>query len=110
MKYAFISANRHQYSVVVLCRVLGVSRSGFYDWLRRDYRPRNEADQVLLREIQRVHKVHRGHSGAVKTWRVLKRENIPCGKHRVARLRQENNIVARRRWRFIVTTRSKRQP
>jgi transposase InsO family protein len=44
----------------------------------------------------------------VKTWRVLKCEGIPGGKHRVARLRRENDIRAKRRWRFIVTTRSKR--
>jgi transposase InsO family protein len=69
---------------------------------------RQEADRQLLREIERVHKVHRGHSGALKTWRVLKREGIPCGKLRIARLRQDNGIVARHRWRFIVTTRAKR--
>jgi putative transposase len=109
VKYAFITAHKGQHSVVILCRVLGVSRSGFYGWLRRDVDRRNEADQVLLGEIQRVHQAHRGHSGALKTWRVLKLENIPCGKHRVARLRRENDIVARRRWRFIVTTRSKRR-
>jgi putative transposase len=109
VKYAFITVHQDQHSVVTLCRVLGVSRSGFYDWRRRDISRRSEADRVLLGEIRRVHKSQRGHSGAIKTWRILKRENIPCGKHRVARLRQENDIMARRRWRFIVTTRSKRR-
>lgn len=109
MKYAFVQNQRTAHSIVMLCRVLGVSRSGFYGWLRRDSSRRHELDRQLLQQIHRVHKAHRGHSGALKTWRVLKREGIPCGKHRVARLRQENDIVARRRWRFIVTTRSKRQ-
>jgi transposase InsO family protein len=61
-----------------------------------------------LKQIRRVHDNHRGHSGAVKTWRVLTREGVACGKHRVARLRQEHDIIAKRRWRYIVTTRSKR--
>jgi len=63
---------------------------------------------VLLAQIRRVHNEHRGHSGAVKTWRVLAHEGVACGKHRVARLRREHDIMAKRRWRYIVTTRSKR--
>ena len=94
--------------MVVLCRVLQISRSGYYAWLRRPVSTRCQADQVLFTEIQRVHEAHRGHSGAVKTWRVLNREGVTCGKHRVARLRRENDIVAKRRWRYLVTTRSKR--
>lgn len=108
MKYAFIQSQRTSHSLAVLCRVLGVSRSGYYSWCKLGTSPRQEADRQLLREIKRVHKAHRGHSGALKTWRVLKHEGIPCGKHRVARLRQDNGIVARRRWRFIVTTRARR--
>jgi putative transposase len=109
VKYAFILSQRATHSVVMLCQVLGVSRSGYYSWCKRDMSRRQDADRELLREIERVHKAHRGHSGALKTWRVLKREGIPCGKHRVAQLRKDNDIVARRRWRFVVTTRSKRQ-
>lgn len=85
-----------------------VSRSGYYTWLNRPVSRRVEADKTLLAQIQRVHDEHRGHSGAIKTWRVLKREGIACGKHRVARLRREHDILAKRRWRYIVTTRSKR--
>ena len=107
MKYAFIRSQRAFHSLAMLCRVLGVSRSGYYSWRKRGASSRQEADRRLLREIERVHKAHRGHSGALKTWRVLKREGIPCGKHRIARLRQDNGIVAQRRWRFIVTTRSR---
>lgn len=85
-----------------------VSRSGYYTWLNRPVSCRVEANRALLAQIRRVHDEHRGHSGAIKTWRVLKREGIACGKHRVARLRREHDILAKRRWRYIVTTRSKR--
>lgn len=70
---------------------------------------RAEADQELLGKIRRVHKAHRGHSGALKTWRILRLEGETCGKHRVARLRRENGIMAKRRWRYLVTTRAKRR-
>ena len=51
--------------------------------------------------------MHRGHSGALKTWGVLQTQGIEGGKHRVARLRRQHDIVAKRRKRFVVTTRSK---
>jgi len=108
VKYAFIQSQRASHSLTILCRVLGVSRSGYYSWCHRSVSPRREADRQLLKEIERVHKAHRGHCGALKTWRVLSREGVPCGKHRIARLRQDNGIMARRRWRFIVTTRARR--
>lgn len=107
MKYAFIREQQSAHRISTLCRVLGVSRSGYYAW--RDRRPsrRAQADAQLLRHIQRIHTRHRGHSGALKTWGVLRAEGIACGKHRVARLRRAHGIVARRRRRFVVTTRAK---
>jgi len=107
VKYAFIREYRFQYPVKTLCRVLKASRSSYYDWLKRPPSQRALANQVLLQRIQRVHKAHRGHSGALKTWRVLQLEGVKVGKHRVARVRQQHNIVARRRRRFVVTTHSK---
>ncbi len=107
MKYAFIHDQRAAHALVRLCRVLRVSRSGYYAWVHREPSARDRADRRLLEEIRRVHREHRGHSGALKTWRVLQRQGIACGKHRVARLRREHNIVARRRRRFVVTTQSK---
>lgn len=107
MKYAFIREQRSVHRIGTLCRVLGVSRSGYYEWREREPSERARDDARLVEEIRRVHARHRGHSGAVKTWRVLRGEGIGCGKHRVARLRRRHGIVARRRRRFVVTTRSK---
>jgi putative transposase len=107
VKYAFIRTQRCHHTLGVLCRLLRVSRSGYYDWLQRGPSAREQADQVLLPQIQQVHARHRGHSGALKTWRVLQLEAVRCGKHQVARLRQQHDIVAKRRRRYIATTRSK---
>ncbi len=87
--------------------MLRVSRSGYYSWLQRTPAKQVQDDQELLLEIQRVHRNHRSHSGALKTWRVLNLEGNACAKHRVARLRQLHDIVAKRRRRFLATSRSK---
>lgn len=106
MKYEFILTLRHEHSLVTLCRVFRISRSAFYTWLK-NASARRDKDRELLEQIEAVHERHRGHSGALKTWRVLKDAGVECGKHRVARVRQQHGIVAKRRLRFIVTTKSK---
>lgn len=104
MKYAFIEAHRRQHGVRSLCAALGVSRSGFYSWRHRLPSARAQANAALLHDIRRVHVAHRQACGALKTWRLLQREGIACGKHRVARLRREHGIEARRKRRFRVIT------
>lgn len=88
------------FRVASLCRVLGVSRSGYYGWLRRPESARAQEDRVLVGHIQRLHARARRSYGAVRTWRVLNREGIRCGKHRVARLRKAQGIEALRTRRF----------
>jgi len=107
VRYAFIDDQRRYHALSALCRVLRVSRSGYYSWLQQTPSTRVRADQALLLEIQRVHREHRGHSGALKTWRVLQNQGISAAKHRVARLRQLHDIVAKRRRRYLATRRSK---
>jgi putative transposase len=96
VKYGFIREHRKQFPVARLCRQLAVSRSGFHAWLDRPASARCLADQRLLVDIRRVHLEHRQVYGGVKTWRTLNARGIACGKHRVARLRREAGIEARR--------------
>jgi len=107
MKYLFIKANQASYTVQTLCWALRVSRSGYYSWLNRLPSQREKANQDLLRHIQRVHKQSREHYGIRKVWKQLVSEGITCGKNRIARLRAVHHIYAKRRKRFVVTTRSK---
>lgn len=100
MKYAFIDRMREQHAVAALCRCLQVSRSGYYEWSRREPSARSRADQELLVQIRRVHIDHRGAYGALKTWKYLQDQGICVGKHRVARLRREAGIEAKRKQRF----------
>lgn len=83
-----------------MCAVLDVSRSGYYDWLGRPESARSKANRQLLAKIKKIHIESRQAYGAVKTWRSLVDQGIRCGKHRVARIRQENGIEAKRKRRF----------
>lgn len=103
MKYAFMREHLRQFSVSAMSRVLKVSRSGFYDWCSRTQSSRRQADAGLLPHIRQIHLAHRQSYGAIKTWLALNDAGIPCGKHRVARLRREAGILAKREARFRVT-------
>ena len=110
MKYAFIDTERAHHSVAALCRVLRVSRSGFYAWRERVPSARDQANESLVTEIRRVHREYRQICGALKTWKVLNRQGIACGKHRVARLRKMHGIEANRKRRFRIITEHHQTP
>ena len=103
MRYAFIREHRNEFKVVRMCRVLRVSRSGYYHWVDRPESCRAREDRLLLDHIRRVHVHSRRAYGVVKTWRELRAQGVACGKHRVARLRKRDGIEAQRRRRFRLT-------
>jgi putative transposase len=103
VKYAFIEQTSGSHSVSALCRVLGVSRSGYYEWAKREPSAREQADHSLLQAIRQVHQQHKGAYGALKTWRYLRAQGVCAGKHRVARLRSQAGIEAKRKQRFRVS-------
>lgn len=107
MKYAYIARHRDVFPVVAMCKALQASRSGYYDWRNRGESQRSVRDRSMLGHIYRVHDQSRQHYGIIKCWKQLNAEGIECGRERVARLRREQQIYAKRRKRFVVTTRSK---
>jgi putative transposase len=82
----------------VVCRVLGVSSSGFYGWLKRVGGPltgRAAQEQQLLAEIKAIH-AEFGYYGAPRVHRELLARRHVVGRHRVARLMRLHGIRARR--------------
>ena len=55
MKYRFIEAHRDEFEVQTMCRVLEVSRSGYYAWRSRPPSQRTRANQELVKHIEQVH-------------------------------------------------------
>jgi putative transposase len=107
VKFAFILAEKALYPITVLCRVLGVSRSGFHAWRRRPQAPRVRADAQLAAQVAAVHTRSRKTYGSPRVHAELRAKGVCVGKKRVERLMRENGIQARRKRRFRKTTDSK---
>lgn len=105
MKYAFIETLRPQYGLAAICRVVGISRSSYYAATTRAASLHSTEDLALRVHLKRIHATHRQALGALKTWVLLNREGVICGKHRIARLRKLDGIEARRKARFRVMRR-----
>lgn len=101
-----MKAHQGEYPITTMCRVLEVSTSGYYAWLKRSPSRRAQEDEVLTREIKRIHTHSKGTYGAPRIHAQLAREGIHVGQKRVARLMREAGLqgVSRRR-RYSTTQR-----
>lgn len=98
-----MQTHQQEFRLTPMCRVLQVSRSGFYAWQRRPPSARTQANQWLIARMRVLHQQTREAYGVRKMWQLLTREGLICGRHRVARLRRVAGIVALRRRRYIRT-------
>ena len=89
-----------------MCQVLKVSRSSYYDWLKRPESKRQKDDQLILRNIKRIHQESFETYGIRRITDQLKKDGIKCGKNRVARLMRENGIYSRLERKYKATTNS----
>jgi len=101
VKYAWIAQQTSNHSTSALCRALGVSSSGFYDWRTRGPSTRAVENARLALTIQCVHHEFREAYGTERLWRELRDRGEPCGRHRVARLRRRHGITTKRRRRYL---------
>lgn len=81
-----------EFPVAQTCQVLGLSRSGYYDWLQRKPSRRQLANEHLLPHIVQAHEQGRHAYGSPRVTQVLKGQNCPCGRHRVARLMRQAGL------------------
>ena len=100
---------RATHPVAIVCRVLGVSPSGFYAWRERPPCARTQADAALLAQIQAIYTRSRGTYGAPRVHAELREQGVRCGRKRVARLMRAAQLVgAHRRRRPRTTVRDRR--
>jgi len=108
VKFHFIAAHRTTFRLRSLCRVLGVSRSGYYAWAGRRLPRQAERNDALLVHIRAAYVRGRQAYGAPRVHQELVQQGIRCGRHRVARLMRREGIVActERRFRWTATPRT----
>ncbi len=108
MRYICIDRRRNQYPVRMMCRLLKVSRSGYYAWRVRPESSRAKTDRELTRVIRKLHGQSNGVYGSPKMRAELKDEGFRYGRHKVARLMRLAGLRGCPKRRFRVTT--KRDP
>jgi len=93
-KYEFIAEHASEHPVERMCKVLKVSKSGYYDWRKWQPSQRERANEELLSEIRKVYTDSRGTYGSPRIHAALQQAGIGCGRHRVARLMHRAGLQA----------------
>lgn len=111
MRSRAVSEQASEYPVRSLCRVLGVSVSGYYAWRDRPVSLRSLENELLVRAMREIHRVIDPAYGSPRMHAELRAGGFVCGRHRVARLMRQHGLVARTTVRFRRLTKAgKREP
>jgi len=92
------------HTIVTMCRVLGVSPSGYHAWRQRPPSRRSRSDSALTERIGKIHMHSRWTYGSPRIHAELREEGIRCSRKRVARLMQKAGIEGCHRRRSFRTT------
>ena len=100
LKYAVIYRHRHEYPVLVMCRFFDVSRSGYYDFVKRIGQPEHDADLAeSVRECQRITDKTYGYR---RVWKWLQDRNVRRNPKTILRVMQKYGLLSeirrRRKW------------
>jgi len=91
--WSFMKANQATFHVATMARVLGVSSSGFYAWLKRPRSERSRSDDELLEQVREIHERSSGTYGAPRIHAQLRESGVAVGRKRVARLMREAGLA-----------------
>ena len=104
MRFELIDAAKNEFPVQRLCKVLGVSSSGYFAWKERPASLRQRDDMVLLAHVRAAFAVSNRTYGSPRMVHELRDSGLAIGRRRVARLMRENGMKARQKRRFKRTT------
>jgi putative transposase len=104
VKFAFIHEHLQQFPVDLVCRVLEVSRSGYYAWQQRPPSETTLRQAALVAEIRQAHRESRGIYGSPRVQRELAARGVNCSENTVAKLMRREGIRSKTRRRFVVRT------
>ena len=96
--------HKKRYRVAKMAKVIGVSRSGYYAWERREPSRHEQEDQGLGEIIKKIFNNNHGRYGSPRIWEELKSTGLNVSRKRVERLMQRQKLWARRRRKYVNTT------
>lgn len=104
-RYRLIEAEKTSFPIHLMCRMLGVSRSGYYAWRGRPPSARDRADGTLTEKIREIHERSRHTYGSPRIHAELRALGTRCGRKRVERLMRRSGVQGCTRGRRRGTTR-----
>ena len=95
--YTLIEAERASFPIPLMCRLLGVSRSGYHDWRGRRPSRRDRENAALTERIREIHERSRRAYGSPRVHAELRSLGLRCSRKRVERLMREAGLAGRTR-------------
>ena len=105
MKYRFMQSHEPMFSIGRMSDMLGVSRSGYYHFIKRVPSQRKQEEERLLIKIKAIYEASRQTYGSPRIHAELKDQGESCSRKRIARLMKRAGIMAKMTRKFKVTTR-----
>jgi putative transposase len=104
MRFRLVDQAKKEFPVHRLCKVLGVSQSGYFAWKDRPASWRQRQDVILLAHVRSAFSLSNETYGSPRMTRELQDAGFAIGRRRTARLMRENGLQAREKRRFKRTT------
>jgi putative transposase len=104
MRFGFIATHKKAFPVTVMCRVLEVSRTGYYDWCKRPTSASELSNRQLDTHIQAIFIKHKGRYGSPRITEELMDRGITCSENRVAARMKVLELQAKAKRKYKMTT------
>jgi transposase InsO family protein len=106
MRYQFIDASKNTWPISLMCKLLEVSRPGYYSWRNRPESKQADSNKKLGKRIQEIYEDHDACYGSPRITIELLDEGVICSENRVARQMKQLGLRSVHKPRFKVTTNS----
>ena len=104
MRYQFIDAHKKTWPIRLMCKVMDVSSSGYYEWRRRPESAQELSNRKLDEEIGKVYGEHKQRYGVPRVTEELKERGLQCSENRIARRMQKLGLKGIQAKKFKRTT------
>lgn len=104
MKYQFMKDNSMTFPVKKMAKILNVSRSSYYDWLRREPTEKDVLNNLFILKIKKIFKDNDNRYGSPRIYKEMKKTGFFCSLNKTAKIMRRNGLIARPKRRFKVTT------